>query len=127
MPLGVELNYVFLVPKYNPLPFFVTFIPSPVVANSIKSGVAHKAALGFLLAAALSILLANALTGLLAFFFLKLTVALPTLLKKSFNPSASIFASLTVIDLFLLHLIQLPFNILVPLAETTPPILLLPL
>ena len=77
---------------------------------------ADKAALGFLDAAALPILLAisNALTGLLATFYPKLTVALPTLLKKSFNPSASIFASLTVINLFLLHLKQLPFSVLVP-------------
>ena len=84
-----------MVAKYNPLPFCTTFIPSPVVANLIKSGVADKAALGFLLAAALPILLAisNTLTGLLATFFPKLTVALPTLLKKSFNSSASIVAS----------------------------------
>ena len=61
----------FFVPKYNPLPFCTTFIPSPVVANLIKSGVAARAALGFLDAAALPILLAisNALTGLLATFF----------------------------------------------------------
>ena len=65
---------------------------------------ADKAALGFLLAAALPILraISHALTGLLATFFANLTVALPTLLKKSFNPSASIVASLTVIDCFLL-------------------------
>ena len=90
------INYVFPVPKYNPLPFCTTLIPSPVIANLIKSGVADKSALKFLLAAALSILLAvsNALTGLLATFFPKLTVALPTLLRKSFNLSASIVASL---------------------------------
>ena len=28
----------FLVPKYKPLPFCTTFIPSPVFANLIKSG-----------------------------------------------------------------------------------------
>ena len=85
-----------------------------------------KAALGFLLAAALPILLAssNALTGLLATFFQKFTVALPTLLMKSSNPSASIVTSDTVIDLFLLHVFQVPLNILVPLAETTPLILI---
>ena len=73
-------------PKYNPLPFCTNFIPSPVVANLIKSGVADKAALGFLDAAALPMLLAisNALTGLLATFFPKLTVALPTLFKEIF-------------------------------------------
>ena len=43
------------------------------------------------------------------------------------TPFASIVASLTLIDLFLLHLIQLPFNILVPLADTTPLTLLVPL
>ena len=43
---------------YNPLPFCTTFIPSPGAANLIKSGVAARAALGFLLAAALPILLA---------------------------------------------------------------------
>ena len=90
---------------------------------------ADKAALGFLLAAALLILLAisYALTGLLATFFPKLTVALPTLLKNSFNPSASIVASLTVIDLFLLKLTQLPFNILVPFEVIKPLMLLVPL
>ena len=90
---------------------------------------ADKAALGFLDAAALPILLAfyNALTGLLATFFPKLTVALPTLLKKSFNPSASIVASDSVIDLFLLHLVQDPLNILVPFEVIAPLILLVPL
>ena len=90
---------------------------------------ADKADLRFLDAAALPILLAlsNALTGLLATSYPKLTVALPTLLKKSFNPSASIVASDTVLDLFLLHLTQLPFNILVPFADTKPLMLLLPL
>ena len=90
---------------------------------------ADKAALGFLDAAALPILLAssNALTGLLATYFLKLTVALPTLLKKFFNPSASIVASDTVIDLFLLHLVQDPLNILVPFEVKAPLILLVPL
>ena len=84
---------------------------------------------GFLDAAALPILLAisNALTGLLATFFPKLTVALPTLLKKPFNPSASIVASDTVIDLFLLHLVQDPLNILVPFEVIAPLILLVPL
>ena len=55
---------------YKPLLFCTTSIPSPVVAILIKSGVADKAVLGFLLAAALPILLAisNALTGLLATF-----------------------------------------------------------
>ena len=83
---------------------------------------ADKAAPGFLDAAALPILLAisNALTGLLTTFFPKLTAALPTLLKKSFYPSASIVASDTVIDLFLLHITQLPFIILVSLAELKP-------
>ena len=104
-------------------------MPLPVVANLIKSGVADKATLGFLDAAALPILLAisNALTGLLATFFPKLTVALPTLLKKFFNLSASIVASLTVSDLFLLHLTQLPFNILVPFEVIKPLMLLVPL
>ena len=90
---------------------------------------ADKAALGFLDAAAVPILLAisNALIGLLATFFQKLTVALPTLLKKSFNPSASIVASDTVIDLFLLHKTQLPFNILVPFEVIAPLILTVPL
>ena len=74
---------------------------------------ADKATLGFLDAAALPILLAisNALTGLLVTFFPKFNVPLITLLKKSFNHCASIVASLTVIDLFLLHLTQFPFNI----------------
>ena len=78
------------------------------MANLNKSGVAVKAALRFLVAAALPILLAisNALTGLLAIFFPKLIVGLPTLLKNSFNHSASIVASMTVNDLFLLHLAQ---------------------
>ena len=100
-----------------------------MVANLIKSGVADRASLKFLLAAALPILLAisNALTGSLATFFPNLIVALPTLLKKSFNPSASIVASDTVNGLFFLHLLQLPFKILVPLTETTPLILLVPL
>ena len=64
-------NFLFSVPKCNPLPFCTTFIPSPVVANLNKSGVANKAALGFLLAGALPILLAisNALSGLIATFF----------------------------------------------------------
>ena len=90
---------------------------------------ADKAALWFLDAAALPILLAisNALTALLATFFPKLTVALATLLKKSFNHSASIVASLTVIDLFLLHLTHLPFNILVPFEVIKPLMLLVPL
>ena len=116
-------------PKYNPLLFCTTFIPSPVVANLIKSGVADKAALGFLDAAALPILLAisNALTGLLATFFQKITEALPTLLKNSFKPSASIVASDTVIDFFLPHLTQLPFNILVPFEVIKPLMLLVPL
>ena len=89
---------------------------------------ADKAALGFLDAAALPILLAisNALTGLLATFFQKLTVAPPTLLKKSFNPSASIVASLTDIEFFLLDLTQLPFNILVPFEVINPLMLLVP-
>ena len=114
---------------YKPLPFCTTSIPSPVVAILIKSGVADKAALGFLDAAALPILLAfsNALTGLLATFFPKLTVALPTLLKKSFNHSASTVASDTVIDLFLLHITQLPFNILVPFEVKKTLMLLVPL
>ena len=88
------INYIFFIPKYNPFPLCTTFIPLPLVANLIKSGVADKAALGFLLAAALPILrsISNALTGLLATFFPKLTVALPTLLKKIFTPSASIVA-----------------------------------
>ena len=62
-------------------------MPSPVVANLIKSGVADKAALGFLDAAALPLLLAisNALTGLLATFFPKLTVALPTLFQRNLS------------------------------------------
>ena len=74
-------------------------MPSPVIANLNNLNVADKAALGILIAAALSILLAisNAFTGLLATFFPKLSFALPTLLKKSFNPSASIVASLTVV------------------------------
>ena len=91
---------------------------------------ADKAALGFLDAAALPILLAisYALTGLLATFFPKLTEALPTLLKKSLSPSASIVASdAAVIDLFLLHKTQLPFNILVPLEVIAPLILTVPL
>ena len=90
-------------------------MPSPVVANLIKSGVVARTALGFLLEAALPLLLviSNALTGFLATSFPKLTVSQPTLLKKSFNPSASIVASDTVIDFFILHLTQLPFNILV--------------
>ena len=114
---------------YNPLPFCTTFIPSPVVANLFKSGVAARAALGILDAAALPILLAisNALTGLLATFFPTLTVALPTFLKKSFNPSASIVASDTVVDLFLLHLVQDPLNILVPFEVIAPVIFLVPL
>ena len=88
-----------------------------------------KAALGFLLAAALPIspAVSNAFTGLLATFFPKLTVALPTLLKKSFNPSASIVASLTATDLLLLHLTQLLFNLLVPFEVTKPLMLLVPL
>ena len=88
-----------------------------------------KAALRFLDAAALPILLAisNALNGLLATFFQKLTVALPTLLERSFNPSASIVASDTVIDLFLLHLVQDPLKTLVPFEVIAPLILLLPL
>ena len=112
---ALAITKFFFKPKYKPLPFCTTFISSSVFANYIKSGVADKAALGFLDAAALLILLAisNALTGLLATFFPKLTVALPILLKKPFNPSAPIVASLTVIDLFFLHLTQLPFNILV--------------
>ena len=67
----LELNYLFFVPKYKPLPFCTTFIPSPVVANLNKSGVADKAALGFLDAAAVPILLAisKAIIGLLATFF----------------------------------------------------------
>ena len=83
---------------------------------------ADKAALGILNAVALHILLAisNTLTELFATFFPQLTVALPTVLRKSFNPSASIYASLTVIDLFLLHLTQLPFNILVPFEVIKP-------
>ena len=81
-------NYLFFVTKYKLLLFCATCIQSPVVANLNNSGVAEKAALGFLNAAALPILLAifKALTGLLASFFPKLTVALQTLLKKSFNP-----------------------------------------
>ena len=49
-------------------------------------------ALGFLLVAALPILLAisNALSGLLTTFFPKSTIALTTLLKRSFNTSASL-------------------------------------
>ena len=39
---------LFFVPKYNPLPFCTTLIPSPVVAKLIKSGVAARAALEFL-------------------------------------------------------------------------------
>ena len=72
---------------YNPLLFYTTFIPSPVVANLIKSGVAARAALGFLDAAALPILLAisNALTGLLATFFPKLTVAFTNTFKEIFK------------------------------------------
>ena len=54
------------------------------------------------------------LLDILAIFFPKFNVALPTLLKKSFNPSASIVASDTVIDLFLLRSVQDPLNILVP-------------
>ena len=102
-------------------------MPSPV-ANLIKSWVADKAALGFLLAAALPILLSlsNALAGLLATFFPKLTIVLPTIYKNQFNPSASIVASLTVFDLILLHLTQILFNILATLALTTPRILLIP-
>ena len=98
LDLEINLNQFFFVPKYKLLIFCTTLIPPPEVANLIKSGVADKAALVFLLAAALPILLAIfiALTGLKATFFPKLTVALPTL------------------DLFLLHLTQLPFNILVP-------------
>ena len=65
---------------YNPLLFCTTLIPSPIVANLIKSSVAARAALGFLIAAALPFFLAisKALTQLLATFFPKLTVALPT-------------------------------------------------
>ena len=98
-------------------------------ANLINSGVADKAALWFLFAAALPILLAisNALTGLLASCFPKSTVTLPILLEKSVKTSASIVASLTVIDLFLLPLTQLPLNILIPFEVTTPLILLVPL
>ena len=57
---------------------------SPVFSNLIKLGVADKAALGFLLAAAFSILraISKAVSGLLAFFYPKLTVALPTLLRN---------------------------------------------
>ena len=90
---------------------------------------ADKAALGFLDAAARPILLAisNAHTGLLATFFPKLTVALPTLLNISFNPSASIVASDTVIDLFLPHITQLPNYILVPFEVIKPLILIVPL
>ena len=74
-----------------------------------------KAALGFLLAADLTILpaISNALTVLLATFIPTLTVFLSTLLKKSFNPSAYFVASLTLIDLFLLHIVQDLFDILV--------------
>ena len=113
---------------YLNLSLYVSVLSS-VIAILIKSGVADKAAIGFLLAAALPILLAisNALSGLLATFFPKLTAAVPKPLKESFKPSASIVASLTVIDLLLLHLTQLSFNILVPLAVKTPRILLVPL
>ena len=64
-------NHLLFVPKYNHLPFCITLIPSPVVANLIKSGVADKAALGFLLAVAFPILLAvsNALTELLGSYW----------------------------------------------------------
>ena len=117
-PWYLELNNLFFVPKHNPLSIFTTLIPSPVVANLIKSGVADKAAPGFLLAAA---------AGLLATFLPKLTVTLSTLLEKSFNPSASIVASLTAIDLFLLQLTQLPLKILVPFEVTKPLMLLVPL
>ena len=122
-------NYLFFVPECSPPHFGTTFIHSQLVANLNKSGVADKAAFGFLLADALPILLANsnALTVLLATFFPKLTVALPTLLNKSFHPSPSIVASLTVTDLILLQITQDPFNILVLLAVTTPRILLVPL
>ena len=77
------------------------FIPSPVVAIFMKSGVVDRAALEFLVAAAfpISLAISSALTGFLANFFPKLTVALPTLLKKPFSHPASIVASLTVIDL----------------------------
>ena len=78
---------------------------------------ADEAALGFLDAAALPFLLAisNALTGLLATFFPKLTVALPKLFLKNFQSLCFYCCiTLTVIDLFLLHLTQLLFNILVP-------------
>ena len=53
---------------------------------------ADKVALGFLFAAAppISLAISDALIGLLATFFPKLTVALPTFLKKSFYTSASI-------------------------------------
>ena len=94
LDVDLELKYLFFVPKYNPLPLCTTFIPSPVFAYLIKSVVDDKAAQGFVLASALPILLAisNALIGLLATFFPMLTVALPTPLKESFNPSASIVA-----------------------------------
>ena len=62
---------MFFVPKYKPLHFCNTFILSLVVVNLISSGVAARAALGFLVAFALPILLAfpKALTGLLPTFF----------------------------------------------------------
>ena len=73
--------------------FGTTLIPSLLNANLIKSGLAAKAARVFLVLAAVPILLAisNALAAFLATFFPNLTVALPTLLRKSFKPSSSIF------------------------------------
>ena len=51
------MSYLFLVPQHNPLLFCTTLISSPLVVNLIKSCVAVKAALVFLVAAALPILL----------------------------------------------------------------------
>ena len=51
-----RINYLCLVPKYNPLLFSITFIPLPVVAIFFKSALTDKPALLFIVAAALPIL-----------------------------------------------------------------------